>query len=124
MLIQCFIRDIDYSISHGKHKKDCSIHSIFCYSTREVGDRFSLNLPRIIKESMSNSRSMVCFCFPLETYHILLSSITLYYPSKWFFRGNLSIYCPNGSWSSNPATESAALGSGSSAGSSVTSKLS
>jgi hypothetical protein len=51
-------------------------------STREVGDRFSLSLPRIIEESTSDSRSVVCFNFPLETYHILLSSITEYYAAS------------------------------------------
>jgi hypothetical protein len=28
----------------------------------------------------------VCFCFPLETYHIFLSSITLYYTSRYYMR--------------------------------------
>jgi hypothetical protein len=54
-------------------------------STREVGDRFLLSLPRIIEESTSATADpWYAFNFPLETYHILLSSITLYYTSRQY----------------------------------------
>ena len=51
---------------------------------------FPPSLPRIIEESTVLATDVVCFCFPLETYHILLSSITLYYPSKWYLNNIVS----------------------------------
>jgi hypothetical protein len=47
------------------------------------GDAFPPSLPRIIEESTVLATDVLCFCFPLETYHIRPSSITAHYDALW-----------------------------------------